>query len=194
VKRKTFLWLLAFNALGAGFAYSPGVDAARALLPGKIFHDTITVTALQVDCTAERSKYAKMVQSISRKYDVDWRLVAAVATTESDFNPCAISPKGAIGLMQLLPETAEMYSIESKDLYDPEKNIRAGVQHLKMLSQLYKGNVQLTVAAYNAGQGAVEKYGGVPPYPETQAYVKKVMDIQTGLKTGSASTYSISMR
>jgi soluble lytic murein transglycosylase-like protein len=196
VKRKTFLWLLVFNAVGAGFAYSPGVDAARAIRKEetKSFENPGVVSSREVLCTNERSRYSKLVQSLSRKYGLDWRLVAAVVATESDFNPCAVSDKGAVGLMQLMPETAEMYSIELKDLSDPEKNIRAGVQHLKMLYEVYNGNLELTIAAYNAGQGAVQKYGGVPPFVETQAYVKKVLEIRSDLTTGSAQNYSISMR
>lgn len=192
--RKTFVWLFVFYVLGVGIAYSPGVDAARPTAALKPFKDSITVTSREIDCTNERTKYFRMVQSISRKYDVDWRLVSAIVATESDFNPCALSSRGAVGLMQLMPETAEMYSIGSKDLYDPEQNVRAGVQHLKRLSELYNGDIELTVAAYNAGQGAVDKYGGIPPYAQTQAYVKKVLEYKSGLKTALLRSYPISMR
>lgn len=192
--RKYFLWLFVFKALGVGIAYSPGVDAARATAKMPKFHDSITVTASDVDCTNERSKYSKMVRAISKNYGVDWRLVAGVIAAESDFNPCALSPKGAVGLMQLMPETAQMYSITSQDLYDPELNVKAGVQHLRMLYRLYNGDLERTVAAYNAGQGAVDKYGGIPPYAETQAYVKRVLEFQSGMTIASLGSHPISMR
>lgn len=109
----------------------------------------------------------------SRKYGIDDSLVKAVIYTESYFNPNATSHKGASGLMQLMPATAAKYGVS--DLYNPRQNIVAGIKHLKYLLTLYPNNLKHAIAAYNAGENAVDKYNGIPPYRETQGYVKKVM-------------------
>lgn len=109
----------------------------------------------------------------SKKYDVDASLVKAVIYAESYFNPNATSHKGASGLMQLMPATAAKYGVD--DLYNPKQNIVAGIKHLKYLLKLYPKNLKHAIAAYNAGEGAVDKYKGIPPYRETRGYVKKVM-------------------
>jgi len=109
----------------------------------------------------------------SKKYGIDESLVKAVIYTESYFNPNATSHKGASGLMQLMPATAEKYGVD--DLYNPRQNIVAGIKHLKYLLTLYPDNLKHAIAAYNAGEHAVDKYNGIPPYRETRGYVKKVM-------------------
>jgi soluble lytic murein transglycosylase len=96
-----------------------------------------------------------------------------VIRAESDFNSNARSHKGAMGLMQLMPETARLHNVV--DAYDPVDNVEGGVRHLKMLLERYQGNVQLSLAAYNAGSGAVEKHGGMPPFAETREYVRRVL-------------------
>lgn len=117
--------------------------------------------------------WSYLIYRQSKKHDIDESLVKAVIYTESYFNPNATSHKGASGLMQLMPETAEKYGVD--DLYNPRQNIIAGIKHLKYLLTLYPDNVKLAIAAYNAGENAVNKYNGIPPYRETQGYVKKVM-------------------
>lgn len=114
-----------------------------------------------------------IVNHASRDYAVDKSLVQAVISAESDFDVNAVSPKGAAGLMQLMPETAQRYGV--RDLFDPEQNIFAGVRYLRDLLETFGQNVRLAVAAYNAGEQAVLRYGGIPPYPETIRYVDKVM-------------------
>lgn len=109
----------------------------------------------------------------SEKYGIDESLVKAVIYTESYFNPNATSKKGASGLMQLMPATAEKYGVS--DLYNPHQNIVAGIKHLSYLMTLFPNNLKHVLAAYNAGENAVNKYNGIPPYRETQGYVKKVM-------------------
>lgn len=109
----------------------------------------------------------------SQKYGIDDSLVKAVIYTESYFNPNATSHKGASGLMQLMPATAEKYGVS--DLYNPHQNIIAGIKHLSYLMKLFPGKLKHVIAAYNAGENAVNKYNGIPPYRETQGYVKKVM-------------------
>jgi soluble lytic murein transglycosylase-like protein len=104
---------------------------------------------------------------------VDSRLVAAVAKSESNFDPAAVSASGAIGVMQLMPATAQALGVTNP--YDPAQNVRGGASYLRELLERFHGDVRRAVAAYNAGPGAVERYGGVPPYAETQAYVARVL-------------------
>jgi len=116
--------------------------------------------------------YDPYIDQVARDNGVDPSLVKAVALVESGFNPKAVSNKGARGLMQLLPSTAKRYGVS--DLHDPYQNLRAGAAHLRDLLDEFDGNVTLALAAYNAGSGAVHRYGGVPAYQETQQYVKKI--------------------
>jgi soluble lytic murein transglycosylase-like protein len=122
--------------------------------------------------TLPATPYDPYIEMVAREHGVDPTLVKAVALVESGFNPKAVSSKGAQGLMQLMPATAKRYGIS--DLRDPYQSLRAGAAHLRDLLDEYEGNVTLALAAYNAGSGAVKRYGGVPAYEETQQYVKKV--------------------
>ena len=114
-----------------------------------------------------------LIYQQAKIHDVEESLVKAVIYAESYFNPNATSRKGASGLMQLMPATAEKYGVD--DLYNPRQNIVAGIKHLKYLLNLYPYKLKFAIAAYNAGENAVNKYNGIPPYKETQGYVKKVM-------------------
>lgn len=109
---------------------------------------------------------------------LDARLVDAVVQVESGYNPHAVSHKGAIGLMQLMPATARR--LEVVDPFDPEQNVRGGVRELRRLVDQYAGDLVLALAAYNAGEGAVERYSGVPPYNETRNYVRRILSIYNG--------------
>lgn len=115
-----------------------------------------------------------LITSNAGKYGVDPALVKAIVANESAFNPSATSPTGAQGLMQLEPETAASLGVDNA--YDPAQNISGGTRYIRGLLERFNGDVRLAVAAYNAGPGAVEKYGGVPPYAETQNYVRNVLD------------------
>jgi len=119
----------------------------------------------------------KLVNYYSRKKGIPASLVRSVIKAESDYNAEALSPKGAMGLMQLMPETAMGLGVENP--FNPEENIKGGVTHLKSLLDNYKGDYKLALAAYNAGQGNVDKAGGVPNFKETREYVKKVIDLYT---------------
>jgi hypothetical protein len=113
-----------------------------------------------------------IVDKLAPHFEVDPKLVLAIIEVESGFNTSAKSPKNAQGLMQLIPETAQRFHV--KNIYDEEENIKGGMAYLQWLLAYYKGNVRLVAAAYNAGEKAVETHGGIPPYPETQDYVKKI--------------------
>jgi soluble lytic murein transglycosylase-like protein len=123
--------------------------------------------------------YAGVVDSVCKKHEMDWRLIFAVMSAESNFNPRALSPKGALGLMQLMPDTARLYHVNNP--YDPLENIEAGVKHLKMLLSRYGGKLDLVLAAYNSGEKVVDRYRGIPPYQETREYVKRVLQVYRGL-------------
>lgn len=118
--------------------------------------------------------YGAIIHSKAAKYDIDPALVAAVIEAESRFKRRAVSPRGARGLMQLMPRTGRWMG--ASDLYNPEQNVDAGVKYLKYLNERFEGNLKKTIAAYNAGEGTVKRYGGIPPYGETRTYVKRVMN------------------
>lgn len=118
-------------------------------------------------------KYLTKIRKLARKYGVKESLIIAVARAESGFNPFAVSKKGAVGIMQLMKDTALKYGVVNR--YNADQNLEAGVRHLKYLYKKYNRNIPLTLAAYNAGETAVEKYKGVPPYKETRTFVKRVM-------------------
>ncbi len=139
-------------------AMAPRFDSPLALRSGPL--------------SVERSKFVNTVISEARSFKLDPRLVLAVMATESGFDPNAKSPKNAWGLMQLIPETAERFNV--KNILDPVDNIRGGMAYLRWLLSYYRGDVTLTLAAYNAGEGAVDKHSGVPPFSETLAYVQRI--------------------
>ena len=117
-------------------------------------------------------RYSQTIRAIADKYDVDPALVLAVIKSESDFDPHAVSSKGALGLMQLMPEAA--YEMGVSDVLDPRENIEGGIRYLKFLLGAFDGDLDRSIAAYNAGQDAVMKYGDIPPFVETQEYVRRV--------------------
>ena len=117
--------------------------------------------------------YKEKFETLSQKHNMREDLVLAVAKAESSFNPFAVSPKGAVGIMQLMKDTARQYGVINR--YNAQENIEAGVKHLKYLHDKFRGNIPLTLAAYNAGEEAVSKYNGVPPYRETKNYIQRVM-------------------
>jgi soluble lytic murein transglycosylase-like protein len=117
--------------------------------------------------------YGDAIYESARRYGLNPTLVAAVVEAESKFDPRAVSRKGARGLMQLMPATARRLGFQPAELHDPEKNLDAGARYLRQLVDRY-GELDLALAAYNAGEGAVDRHGGVPPYRETVAYVRRV--------------------
>ena len=122
----------------------------------------------------------ELAAAAARRHGLEPGLVMAVVSVESGFRPEAVSPKGAQGLMQLMPKTAEALGVE--DAFDPAQNLDGGARHLGELLTVYGGDLTRALAAYNAGEGAVLRHGGVPPYRETRAYVRKVLERYQGKK------------
>jgi len=135
----------------------------------------------------DRSELRQIINQVSLEYGVDPKLVDALVRVESSYDPRAVSRKGAMGLMQLMPDTADRLDVE--DPFDPEDNVRGGVKEFSRLVDRYAGNLQLALAAYNAGEGAVARYRGVPPYDETRNYVSRILTLYTGRPFRLAGTY-----
>jgi hypothetical protein len=127
--------------------------------------------AMGISTILENTPFGEIIGQVSEAHGVDPLLVRAVIEVESNFRPRARSPKGAMGLMQLMPATARQYQVRNP--YDPRTNIEAGIKHLKGL--IDRLGVELGLAAYNAGEGAVKRFGGIPPYRETRNYVSKIL-------------------
>lgn len=129
--------------------------------------------AMQVNA-ANRILYAPLIEKAAAEHQLDPALIHAVITVESGYNPQAVSPKGATGLMQLMPDTARRYGV--KNIYDARENIQGGARYLRFLLDMFKNNLDLALAAYNAGENTVVQYGmKIPPFAETRAYVPSVL-------------------
>lgn len=150
----------------AGGSVEISANNLLAVEPEDLFR-AVPQTAAPLDV-----RYATLIRAAATKHGVDERLIAEVIAAESDFNSRAVSRKRALGLMQLLPETAARYSV--KNVFDPAQNIEGGVHYLKDLLTRYRNNVTLALAAYNAGPEMVDRYGGLPPFPETRNYVREI--------------------
>jgi soluble lytic murein transglycosylase len=151
-----------------GLRGATGADSGWLRLPGR-----------------SRPEHAADIREISQQYGVSAALVEAVVRTESGFDPAAVSPKGAGGLMQLMPGTAAALGVV--DRFNPRESISGGVRHLRYLLDRYQGSVAMALAAYNAGEGVVDAHRGIPPYPETQQYVRRVLR-DAGLSEAAGST------
>ena len=127
--------------------------------------------------------YHQLINSKSREYNIEPSLIKAVIKTESNWDSMAVSQKGAMGLMQLMPDTAE--DMEVRNPFNPEENIEGGIKYLRYLLNRFNGDITLALAAYNAGPEKIEKFGGIPPIPETQRYVKQILSIYNN---GDSST------
>ncbi len=136
------------------------------------------------------------LREASNTHKVDYELLQALIATESGFDATAVSPKGALGLMQIMPDTARRFGVDGdkklsieKKLFDPKTNVKTGTRYLRLLIDMFPGQLELAIASYNAGEGAVQKAGNkIPNYKETQNYVKTVMQLYTGLKPPAAVT------
>jgi soluble lytic murein transglycosylase-like protein len=146
--------------------------------PGKVYAKTKKAPKAQPfmprDTSPERfHRYDAHIRQAAALYQIPEQLIRAVIQVESNFDPRAVSTANARGLMQLIPETAERMMV--RDVHDPRQNIFGGVRYLRVLANLFNGDLELTIAAYNAGEGAVIRHGGIPPYEETEQYVVKVL-------------------
>ena len=128
--------------------------------------------------TSSPAELEELIERYAGRRELEEKLVRAVIQVESSFDPRALSHKGAMGLMQLMPETARELAVE--DPWDSEQNVRGGTEYLRRLLDRFDGDLEFALAAYNAGPSAVERYGGVPPYPETRTYVERVMRLYRG--------------
>jgi hypothetical protein len=137
---------------------------------------TFTLLAFASSAFAQNYDLNTLIEDKANKHRVSPNLIRAVMSTESALKRTALSPKGAKGLMQLMPATAELMGIPRSQLFDPERNIEAGTRYLAKLQGIFGNNIPFIAAAYNAGEGAVKKYGGIPPYRETQNYVPQVVN------------------
>ncbi|HDP95375.1 MAG TPA: lytic transglycosylase domain-containing protein [Candidatus Aminicenantes bacterium] len=128
------------------------------------------------------------IRELATRHSMEESLVYAVARAESALNPYAVSPKGAVGIMQLMPDTAKLYGVKNR--FNINENLEAGIRHLKYLNDRFNGDLALILAAYNAGEEAVRKYNGIPPFKETQQYVRRVMRLMGRTFTGGANVPS----
>lgn len=152
------------------------IAAEQALVAAQTAAEAAAATQYKAFVTtADQKKIMAIVYKLAPLYGVHPGLAYAVIRAESNFNTLAVSPKNAQGLMQLIPETAARFNVTQP--LDPEQNIRGGLAYLRWLLAYFKGDVPLAVAAYNAGEGTVDRYKGVPPFPETQGYLKRIQEV-----------------
>jgi soluble lytic murein transglycosylase-like protein len=135
-----------------------------------------------------KTRFDAIIDKYAVQYGVDPVLVRAVIQVESDFNPNCVSNKGARGLMQLMPETAKRYGVAK--MHDPEENIRGGVRYLADLLEMFRNDLPRVLAAYNAGENAVLRYAGIPPYSETTTYVNRALTVYYGAPYGQATSFA----
>jgi len=177
-------WIAGFTVLGlvcalpaqGGSVHVKVRDDGRRVIVNETrtqFQTRMSSTLIPVAATL-----ATVIEAHADRVGLDPRLVRAVIQVESGYNPQALSNKGAMGLMQLMPDTAKDYAVD--DPYDPEQNVRGGTSYLKNLVDHFRGSLGLALAGYNAGPGAVEKYAGIPPYPDTEDYVDRVLGLYNG--------------
>ena len=134
-----------------------------------------------------RYSFSDEIETIAYKYDIEPELITAIIEAESNFDPNATSPDGAMGLMQLMPKTAIAYMVENP--YNPQQNLEGGTKYLHKLLNMFNGDLRLAIAAYNAGENTVKKYNGIPPFSETKKFVKKVTSIYHSLIKNEKKVY-----
>jgi soluble lytic murein transglycosylase-like protein len=160
-------------------APAPVLTATASVPPLPAPVPVIATTAKPKEARPNRSAFQsvwdEMIESAGKRHHVDPALIHAVIRVESNYNAFAVSPRGAKGLMQLIPATAKRFGV--KNIFDPKANLDAGVRYLKYLIDMFGGDLRLSLAAYNAGENAVDRHSGVPPFPETQDYLRRISDI-----------------
>ena len=196
---KLALWLVVLLLITGGFvpainenrkpdwAVQEGVKNPQTLVPQTLQDKDSSIKKVNIPFSnrsikGERS-FHPIIQNAASRYDIDPALVKAIIMAESDYNPRAVSKKGAQGLMQLMPVTARSLGVD--DAFNPEQNIHAGVRYFKTLLKQFDGDVKLALAAYNAGSSNVRHYKGIPPFKDTKRYLKKVYRYYEFYKNGS---------
>lgn len=173
-----------FFSLAAEQGHPPSRNMLRfvgppAAEPPDCMRDRTAVAEIAVDnfeyASEKQRRLAELVRRLAPEYGIAPGLALAVARTESNLDPNAVSPKNAQGLMQLIPETAVRFNVRKP--FDPEQNVRGGLSYLRWLLAYFRGDVALAAAGYNAGEGAVNRYLGIPPYAETRGYVKRILEV-----------------
>ncbi|MGD0456691.1 MAG: lytic transglycosylase domain-containing protein [Terriglobia bacterium] len=163
--------------INTGDARAKGEMATRAIQPVKA--DNASPPSPEIN---------DLVEQTASRHQIDPQLVHAIIKVESEYDPKAVSRKGAMGLMQLIPETAQRFGVANP--FNPKENIEGGVSYLKHLLDLFRGDLSLSLAAYNAGEGAVQRFGGIPSFAETRDYVRKVTDIYQSVSPQSGTNAS----
>src|SRR5262245_21998402 len=167
-----------------GRLYFTNVPLTSATTPAVVTRPTLSTTrpalsttqpALSTTRRVAQEPVLPLLHRLAQQYSIDPRLVHAIITVESNFDPRAVSRAGAQGLMQLMPDTAARYRVVNP--FDPEANLEGGMRYLRDLLGMFPNDLRHVLAAYNAGEGAVQQYGGIPPYPETQRYVERVLTL-----------------
>jgi len=173
----SIIMIFFFICLPAGDQQKENHTVSKGPRPYKM--DIVAKDSLSPDLNNQLSKkeslFSPIIIEAADKNDIDPALIKAIIMAESGYDPMATSERGAVGLMQLMPHIATTHGTD-KDMYNPVQNINAGVEHLKGLLNQFRGDIELTLAAYNAGSSKVLKYQGVPPYEATRHYVKKVLE------------------
>lgn len=189
-----YLFFISQNTLADIYRYvdENGVvcytDTPLSTKADRIYKEKLNTSTKITQVTHENlTDFNSIIHEKAETYDIDPSLIKAVIETESNWNSSAISRKGAMGLMQLMPSTASDMNVHNP--FNPEENIEGGTKYLRYLLERFKGDLTLALAAYNAGPNAVEKYGFIPPYTETRQYVSKVISLYNG-KTSSTSAYN----
>ena len=169
-------------ALRSGGELRTPLALVAEVLPDEVLHaeSASTFTLPAYEAPRVTSSVPELVERLALQFGVPADLAHALIQVESNYQADAVSPKGAMGLMQLMPATARLYAVDNP--FDPEQNVSAGLQHLKGLLDRYENKTSSALAAYNAGEGAVAKYGGIPPYRETQDYVRRIMSLVKNVK------------
>ena len=160
--------------INAGETRAKGGLATGSFQPVKA--DNLSIPALEIN---------DLVEQTASRHQIDPQLIHAIIKVESEYDPRAVSRKGAMGLMQLIPETAQRFGVANP--FNPKENIEGGVSYLKHLLDLFRGDLSLSLAAYNAGEAAVQRFGGIPSFAETQNYVRKVTDIYQSVSPQSGT-------
>jgi soluble lytic murein transglycosylase-like protein len=190
-RRTTQACMAALLALAATLPAYAETDRYRSIDPTGVVHMTNVPGDRKITSATNRHRYhaavsdqelEEAVAHYARENRLSPALLMAIMKAESGFNPLAISKAGAVGLMQLIPETAIRHGV--KNMYDTRDNIAGGARHLRYLLNRFHGNVPFALAAYNAGEGKVDRYRQIPPYKETRVYVKKVIGFYRGYQTG----------